>query len=127
MPVREAIVCDENGLAVFEALLSHKTGQAASLCAFDVTEIGGRNLRRIEDRKFVLKKLLRRSHPGITLNRHFDIEGLIVFFHACKLGCEGIVSKRLDSWYRAGRSSDWLKTTNPAAPAVKRKALEWRR
>jgi bifunctional non-homologous end joining protein LigD len=64
----------------------------------------------------VLKKLLRRSHPGITLNRHFDIEGLIVFFHACKLGCEGIVSKRLGSWYRAGGSSDWLKTRTRLPP-----------
>jgi bifunctional non-homologous end joining protein LigD len=123
----EAIVCNENGVAVFDALLSYRTGQAASLCAFDVIEIGGRDLRRvaIEDRKFVLKKMLRRSHPGIAVNRHFDVEGSIVFHHACKLGCEGIVSKRLGSWYRAGRSSDWIKTKNPAAPAIKRETEQW--
>jgi ATP-dependent DNA ligase len=40
------------------------------------------------------------------------------------MGLEGIVSKRLGSRYRCGRSPDWLKMTNPAAPAVKREAEE---
>ena len=44
--------------------------------------------------------------------------------HACKMGLEGIVSKRLGSRYRSGRSPDWLKMKNPAAPAVKREAEE---
>jgi len=43
---------------------------------------------------------------------------------ACKLGLEGIVSKRLGSRYRSGRSTDWLKFKNPDAPAVKREAEE---
>jgi ATP-dependent DNA ligase len=51
-------------------------------------------------------------------------EGLAVFQHACALGCEGIVSKRLGSHYRSGRSPDWLKFKNPVAPAVKREAEE---
>jgi hypothetical protein len=46
------------------------------------------------------------------------------FAHACKMGLEGIVSKRLGSRYRSGRSPDWLKFKNPAAPAVKREAEE---
>jgi hypothetical protein len=37
---------------------------------------------------------------------------------------EGIVSKRLGSRYRSGRSPDWLKFKNPEAPAVKREAEE---
>jgi ATP-dependent DNA ligase len=50
-----------------------------------------------------------------------------VFREACKLGVEGIVSKRLGSRYRSGRSPDWLKFKNPTAPAVKREAEEeWR-
>jgi len=61
--------------------------------------------------------------------------------HACKMGLEGIVSKRKDSpyrsgrspdWlskrkdspYRSGRSPDWLKSKNPACAAVKREAEE---
>ena len=43
---------------------------------------------------------------------------------AFKLGLEGIVSKRLGSRYRSGRSKDWLKFKNPEAPAVKREAEE---
>jgi hypothetical protein len=35
---------------------------------------------------------------------------------------KGIVSKRRGSPYRSGRSSDWIKSKNPAAPAVKREA-----
>jgi len=50
-----------------------------------------------------------------------------VFREACRLGCEGIVSKRLGSTYRRGRSPLWLKVKNPNAPAVKREAEEdWR-
>jgi ATP-dependent DNA ligase len=45
-----------------------------------------------------------------------------------KLGLEGIVSKRLGSPYRSGRSRHWVKSKNPAAPAVKREAEEdWER
>ena len=36
-------------------------------------------------------------------------DGPTVFQHACKLGLEGIVSKRKDSRYRSGRCDDWLK------------------
>ena len=40
------------------------------------------------------------------------------------MGLEGIVSKRLGSRYRSGRSPDWLKFKNPEAPAVRREAEE---
>ena len=43
---------------------------------------------------------------------------------ACKMRLEGIVSKRLGSRYRSGRSPDWLKFKNPEAPAVRREAEE---
>jgi bifunctional non-homologous end joining protein LigD len=98
----------------------------ASLCAFDLLELNGQDMRDrpLEERKAALKMLLRRPHPGIAYNRHFDVESSIVFHHACKLGCEGIVSKRLGSPYRSGRSADWIEVKNPAAPAVKREAEE---
>jgi bifunctional non-homologous end joining protein LigD len=47
-----------------------------------------------------------------------------VFAHACKMGLEGIVSKRKGSPYRSGHSPDWLKIKNPACAAVKREAEE---
>jgi ATP-dependent DNA ligase len=42
---------------------------------------------------------------------------------SCVLGCEGIVSKRLGSPYRAGRTNYWLKIKNPAAPAVHTRSI----
>jgi bifunctional non-homologous end joining protein LigD len=45
-----------------------------------------------------------------------DSDGPLVFAHACKLGLEGIVSKRRDSCYCSGRSADWIKSKNPNAP-----------
>ena len=62
--------------------------------------------------------------PRNTLNEHYEGDGEIVFQHACKLGCEGIVSKRLGSTYSSGRSKYWVKVKNPKAPAVRREAEE---
>jgi bifunctional non-homologous end joining protein LigD len=122
----EAVVCNDDGLPVFDLIRNGRKDHLVSLCAFDLLELDGKDLRDwpLEDRKAALKKLLRKSHPGIAFNRYFDVEGAIVFHHAYKLGCEGIVSKRLGSRYRGGRSADWIKVRNPAAPAVKREAEE---
>jgi ATP-dependent DNA ligase len=122
----EAIVTDDDGLAVFELIRRARNGGAAVLCAFDLIELEGEDLRRtpIEHRKRKLAKLVRTPHPGIVVNEHYDGDGEIVFAHACKLGCEGIVSKRLGSSYRSGRVTHWVKVKNPKAPAVKREAEE---
>jgi bifunctional non-homologous end joining protein LigD len=45
----------------------------------------------------------------LHLNEHIDEPGDVVFRHACKLGFEGIVSKRVGRAIRSGRSKDWLK------------------
>jgi ATP-dependent DNA ligase len=50
--------------------------------------------------------------------------GAIVFQHACKLGFEGIVSKRRGSHYEFGISVNWIKMKNPNSPAVRREAEE---
>ena len=47
-------------------------------------------------------------------------DGRTIFEHACKLGLEGIVSKRINSPYRSGKVTYWLKTKNPKAAAVLR-------
>src|SRR6187397_1378576 len=102
----------------------------AAIYAFDLLELNGQDLRRepLETRKATLASLLRGSLPGLRLNEHLAHDGESVFRHACKMGLEGIVSKRLGSRYRSGRSPDWLKFKNPAAPAVKREAEEdWAR
>ena len=73
----------------------------------------------------MLTSLLARAVPGLRFNEHMDNQnGPLVFRHACKLGPESIVSKRRNSRYRSGRSPDWIKSKNQAAPAVKREAEE---
>jgi hypothetical protein len=68
--------------------------------------------------------VLRLCRSGLQFNQHLEHPGNIVFRHACKMGLEGIVSKRLGSRYISGRSCDWLKFKNPDAPAVKREFEE---
>jgi bifunctional non-homologous end joining protein LigD len=122
----EAVVCDDNGLAVFERLRKVRRSPQVFLCAFDLLELDGKDLRRepFEVRKATLASLLRARLPGLQFNQHLTHPGDIVFRHACAMGLEGIVSKRLGSRYVSGRSKDWLKFKNPEAPAVKREAEE---
>jgi bifunctional non-homologous end joining protein LigD len=74
----------------------------------------------IERRKRELERLLKKASNKLVFNEHFDTEGAEVFRVACELGCEGIVSKKLGSPYRSGRSDTWLKIKNPKAPAATR-------
>jgi ATP-dependent DNA ligase len=121
----EAIASGHDGLANFD-LLRHQRARAI-LCAFDLLELDGEDLRRdpIEVRKAALTKLLRRSAIGLEFNEHIDDEDAArVFAHSCRLGFEGIVSKRKGSRYQSSRSHHWLKMKNPDAPASQREALE---
>jgi bifunctional non-homologous end joining protein LigD len=96
------------------------------LYAFDLIELNGDDLRRdpLEGRKETLAMMLAKTGLGIRFNEHMEGDGETVFRHACKLGLEGIISKRKDSPYRSGRSPDWLKMKNANAPAVKREEEE---
>jgi len=98
---------------------------AAVLWAFDLLELDGEDLRRtpIEERKRILAKLLSHPHEGIVFNEHYTGDGSSSSTPA-PLGCEGIVSKRLGSPYRSGRTDHWVKVKNPEAPAVAREADE---
>ena len=53
-------------------------------------------------------------------SEHLAGDGKKIFEHACKLGLEGIVSKRRDAPYRSGRSKAWLKIKNHESPATQR-------
>jgi bifunctional non-homologous end joining protein LigD len=120
----EAVACTETGLAEFEYLRGRRGD--VHLCAFDLLELDGRDLRleHLAERRRLLAQLVRKPRSGLVLNAVFEQEGPLVFEHACLLGCEGIVSKRKHSRYRSGRSRDWVKAKNPQAPAVKREAEE---
>jgi hypothetical protein len=74
------------------------------LYAFDLIEHDGEDLRDLPflDRKAALARLLRDMETGILVNEHVAEDGPTVFAHACRLGAEGIVSKRVDGTYRSG-------------------------
>ena len=71
----------------------------------DLLELDGEDLRRrpLVARKAVLARLLRGAPAGVALNAHYEAAGAIVYQHACVLGCESIVSKRLGR-RRSGRA-----------------------
>jgi bifunctional non-homologous end joining protein LigD len=79
-------------------------------------------------RKRRLAKLLARNSDklpcAIVYNEHLEHDGALVFDHACRMGLEGIVSKRLDAPYRSGPSKVWLKSKNPLSEAVRREPEE---
>jgi len=120
----EAVACDDNGVTSFNRVRYRRHDESIFLYAFDLIELNGDDLRRdpLEVRKATLKSVLARAGPGLRLNEHIEADGPAVFAHACRMGLEGIVSKRKDSPYRSGRSPDWLKMKNADAPAVKREA-----
>jgi bifunctional non-homologous end joining protein LigD len=122
----EAVACDDNGVASFNLVRYRHHDESIFLYAFDLIELNGDDLRAdpLEGRKETLAMVLAKAGPGIRFNEHMEGDGETVFRHACKLGLEGIVSKRKDSAYRSGRSRHWLKMKNSAAPAVKREEEE---
>jgi bifunctional non-homologous end joining protein LigD len=79
----EAIVTDDKGLAVFDLIRGHRHHVGAELCAFDMIELDGEDMRRlkIEERKRVAK-LLGRFQPGIVVNEYFEGDGAIKFSKA---------------------------------------------
>jgi bifunctional non-homologous end joining protein LigD len=81
-------------------------------------------LRTPRDRKATLAQLLRNTEAGILLNEHIVEDGSIVFAHACRLGAEGIVSKKIDCTYQSGPCRVWIKVRNPASIAVQRERSE---
>jgi ATP-dependent DNA ligase len=127
LPVRsividgEAVVCGKDGKSDFDQLHSGAHDTAVFLFAFDLIELDGEDLRLtpLEQRKGKLEKLLARSN-GIQFSEHLAGDGATIFANACKLGLEGIVSKRRDLPYHSGRCKAWIKAKNPASPAVLR-------
>jgi bifunctional non-homologous end joining protein LigD len=118
----EAVVTGTDGVAAFDELHGRRRFDEAFLWAFDLLELNGVDLRPLpfSKRKARLAKLLAGGVPGMALNEHIDADGAAVFVEACRMGLEGIVSKRRDAPYRSGRSGDWVKTKNPDSPAAVR-------
>jgi bifunctional non-homologous end joining protein LigD len=119
----EAVFCGDDGVPDFEQLMSRRVDREVFAYGFDLLALDGEDLRPqpLEQRRTKLIKLLARSKDGIVLSEHMDGEfGQVMFKHACCMGLEGVVSKRRDRPYVAGRSTIWLKIKNPASAAARR-------
>jgi bifunctional non-homologous end joining protein LigD len=112
----EIVVEDERGVASFSGLQAAlKAGEANSFIyyVFDLLHLDGRDLTALPliERKQQLKRLIGEKAEGpMRYSEHFDEAGPVVLEHACKMGLEGIVSKRADAPYRGGRSEAFIKT-----------------
>jgi bifunctional non-homologous end joining protein LigD len=107
----EAVACGENGLSYFDRVRYRRHDETVFMWAFDLIELDGDDLRLdpLDMRKATLATLLARAAPGLRLNEHMEEDGPLVFHHACKLGLEGIVSKRKDARYKSGRTPHWIR------------------
>jgi bifunctional non-homologous end joining protein LigD len=79
--------------------------------AFDLLYLDGYDLRRLPlvERKERLRELLNGGEPGLQYSDHIEADGASFLRESCRLGLEGIISKRRDRPYVAGRSRDWVK------------------
>ena len=118
--------CDDNGLPSFDRLSQRRHDGGVFLYAFDLIALDGEDLRRDHWKcKATLASVLAKAGVGLRFNEQMEHDdGETVFSHACKLGLEGIVSKRKDSPYRSGRAQDWLKMKSTDSQATKEEAEE---
>ena len=119
----EAVILGVDGFPDFNALHSRKQDDEVQLYAFDILALDGEDLRTLplSLRKTNLARLLARPPDGIFVAPFEQGEiGPDLFLAACDLGLEGLVSKRRDRPYRAGRTPDWIKVKNRLHPAMER-------
>ncbi|HEY2816088.1 MAG TPA: non-homologous end-joining DNA ligase, partial [Casimicrobiaceae bacterium] len=110
----EVAVVDARGRSSFQALQNALSGENTALTffAFDLMYLNGVDLRgaALTERKRLLKDLLQDAPASIRFSEHFSASGDEFKDKVCGLGLEGIVSKRGDLPYQAGRGPAWQKT-----------------
>ncbi|MBU6453206.1 MAG: non-homologous end-joining DNA ligase [Cyanobacteria bacterium REEB67] len=114
----EIIVLDDEGRPSFQMLQSRGTtsGKAATAkrtlyYVFDILEDNGSSTVDLPQ-KARYKLLARRlkQNKNLKLVEELDCDGVTAFEICIKNGLEGIVAKRVDAPYQAGRrSADWIK------------------
>jgi bifunctional non-homologous end joining protein LigD len=133
----ELVVLDEHGKPQFErlrrrALLKKHTSvehaasvEPAAIFAFDILSLRGKDIRKLAlvKRKAALENILRDSQR-IRPVQHIGEMGTRLYEAACSLGLEGIVAKRADAPYSAGRSRDWIKIRTPQGRDVQEERSE---
>ena len=113
----EVVIIGSDGRADFQALQNHMQGKAVgqlTYYVFDLLYADGYSLAAapLVERKKLLEQIvaaLRGLDGVIQISEHRIGHGPITLEEARRAGLEGIMSKCLDSPYRGGRTSDWLK------------------
>ena len=112
----ELVHLGADGVTRFGALqqaLAEGSDAGLAYYVFDLLHLRGLDLRRVplEARKQALAELLpAEARPGrVRYSEHILGQGEPLFTRACRLGLEGVISKRRDAAYRSGRHRDWLK------------------
>ncbi len=113
----EVVALDGHGISNFQSLQSALSeGRTGDLVyfAFDLLYLDGEDLRAapLTARKQRLEAVLQRHARKLSrihYVQHFVSSGKEMLEAACKMGLEGVISKRADSPYRSGRSDDWTK------------------
>jgi bifunctional non-homologous end joining protein LigD len=119
----EAVLLGVDGISDFNGLHSRQHDDEVMLYAFDILAFDGEDVRGLplSMRKTNLARLLAGRPEGIFVAPFEQGEiGPDLFRKACEFGLEGMVSKRRDSVYRAGRSPEWIKVKNRSHPALDR-------
>lgn len=123
LPVHDALLDGEvvalgpDGISSFRLLQEALRAARSSRLVyqvFDLLHLNGFDLTNVAlvERKTALDRLLEAADTGsarIRFTDHIAASGQAFFDHACRLGLEGIISKRVAAKYRAARSRDWLK------------------
>jgi bifunctional non-homologous end joining protein LigD len=113
----EAVTHCLEGLPDFHKLMSRDGQSTACLYAFDLIWLEAQDLRGVEliGRRRMLQKALKKAGPALRFSEHMaGAAGTAMFRHACAMGLEGIVSKRVTSRYRSGSNLNWVKVKNPS-------------
>jgi bifunctional non-homologous end joining protein LigD len=123
LPVRTALIDGElvvegkDGISNFSLLqedLKNDRHDRMVFYVFDLMLRDGVDLRPLPltARKQALERLLKKvgKRGPLRLSKSLTEPGPVLLKHACKMGLEGIVSKRADAAYHSGRGHDWIKT-----------------
>ncbi|TPK96783.1 MULTISPECIES: DNA ligase D [unclassified Mesorhizobium] len=113
----EIVVLADSGVSSFPLLqadLSARRADRFVYYVFDLLRLDGKDLRRepLVERKQALAELLGEEpdHSGLRFSDHFHEPGKVMLQHVCRMGLEGVVSKRADAPYRSGRGLSWIKS-----------------
>jgi len=113
----EIVVLADSGVSSFSLLqqdLSANRTNRFIYYVFDLMRLDGHDLRGepLVERKQALHELLGKQseNSALRFSDHFAEPGKIMLQHACRMGLEGIVSKRADAPYRSGRGPAWVKS-----------------